>query len=97
MHSYDFDDLSFKKAAELAALCDRLAQLEQEMSDVRQAIHRLTHSSIERPGSEIPDGNGPRATTLAEMLPAKGGRLTRSTHRPAIFHGRPRPLRPWRD
>jgi hypothetical protein len=105
MKSNNLDDPALKKAAELSALRERLSELENAMRHTRKEIQRLIQSPMEGSGSDTPqrsepvfsDEPVPRLTRLSDMIPARETKLTRSSLRPAVFHGRPRPLRPWRD
>jgi hypothetical protein len=102
MNYNNLDDPALKKAAELSALRERLSELENEMRHTRNEIQRLIHSPMEGSGSESPepafsDEPVPRLTRLSDMIPARETKLTRFSLRPAVIHGRPRPLRPWRD
>jgi hypothetical protein len=101
-------DNPVEEPAELSTLCDRLSQLEDEMRRVRQTIQRIAHKpNFQRLRAEasqgaihdtaLPGENGRMLADLGRFTSPRGTRMSASTMRPAVFHGRPRPLRPWRD
>jgi hypothetical protein len=101
-------DNTVEEATELSTLCDRLSQLEDQMRQVRQTIQRIAHKpDFQRPRAEasqsaspdtaLPGENGRMLAGLGSFTSSRGARMSALTMRPAVTHGRPRPLRPWRD